>query len=80
MLASGFPYLVFEGSRARPLGLVAFVFSWGLAGAVDVVMDMGAGDDAGFKCVLLCLPIKMQIAILNSVKNKSVRRICRKSL
>ena len=30
-----------------------------------------AGDGAGFKCVLLCLPIKMQIKILNSIKTKS---------
>ena len=30
-----------------------------------------AADGAGFKCVLLCLSIKMQTKILNSIKTKS---------
>ena len=48
---------------------MAFFFSWGLAGA-EAVLIVIAGDGAGFKCVLLCLPIKMQIKILNSVETK----------
>ena len=33
--------------------------------------DCRAGDGSGFKCVLLCLPIKMQIKVLNSIKTQS---------
>ena len=44
----------------------------------------GAGfrvcGDPGFRCVLLCLPIMMQIKILNSIKAKSTLSFCRKSL
>ena len=38
-----------------------------------------AGDGAGFKCVIFCHPIKMQIKILNSIKTKSTLSLCRKS-
>ena len=34
-------FLVFEGSRALPRGLVAFFLSWRLAGAVTVVVAVG---------------------------------------
>ena len=34
----------------------------------------------GFRCVLFCLPIMMQIKIRNSIKTKSTLILCRTSL
>ena len=56
-------------------GWVAFFFSWELAWARAEAGCCRAGDGGGFKCVLLCLSMKMQIKILNSI-----RRLCMKSL
>ena len=39
-----------------------------------------AGGCGGFRCVLLCLPIMMQIKILNSIKTKGTLSLCRKSV
>ena len=46
-------------------------FSWGLAGAdcADCAGGCRAGADAGFKFVI-CVSIKMQINILNSIKQE----------
>ena len=59
---------------------MAFFFSWGLAGAVAVVLDVGQGGGPGLRCVLLSLLIMMKFKILNSVKTKSTLSFGRKSL
>ena len=51
-------------NRASPRGLVAFFF-WGLAVVVAVGQVLVLGSN-----VSLCLPIKMQIKIFNSIKTK----------
>ena len=48
-----------------------------LSPSPGALLGLGCGGDfrvsvgAAFKCVLFCLPIKMQIKILNSIKTKS---------
>ena len=67
---------VFEGSRAWPRSLVAFFLSWGLAGAVAVVLAVGLVVILGSG--VFYLPIMIQIKILNSIKLKSTLSFCGK--
>ena len=57
---------------------------WWLSSSLGTGCGYGAGCRAGgcsgFRSVLLCLQIKMKIKTLNSIKNRSILSLSRKSL
>ena len=60
-------------------GFGGFSLLWGSGWGCGCGVGCTAGDCNGLRCVLLCLPIMMQIKMLNSIKNSPLS-LFRKSL